>query len=575
MLRTVLLATLLFSTVSMAQNLLKEPFDYPVRDSLDNLGGWSANAVTTGKVKVVAPGLTYAGYAGGGTGNAVRFSNVDNGSACSKLLVKVDSGFVYTSFLLRVDLLTLGSFAGYNIAMEQYGGPTNINMRTMIERKTDSTFRMAIVKTEGPVFSPKTYKVKQTYLVVMKYRFVPGAAKDTASLFVFSSGVPATEPAHPDTFDVAGNDVVDIGEIWLSNSYGQTNLKGSIVTMDEVRVGRSWNESVLEPANTVLAEDFLYQPDDTLRGKNGWDVFFGGVPMKVDTTGLTFSGHPGSGIGRALKITGGSGSQAPFRPFSWNSGDSAIYLSAMVKFNGTNALPGYFLSLANTGSGNYRASVHARIDTGYVRFGLSATIGQAPVFSPGWAYPVSNTFVVVLKYRYIAGANNDQVSLFAFLPALPSSEPAFATVGPLTMPNDAIVPATVVLNSGAFPVSSPLFGATFLVDGIRVANHWGKGLTGVGPSAPKHVPDRFTLEQNYPNPFNPSTSVSYTLAATGAVSLKVYDMLGREVATLADGMQEAGAYTVPFNADRLSSGVYLYRLDAGGTALTRKMLLMK
>jgi hypothetical protein len=89
------------------------------------------------------------------------------------------------------------------------------------------------------------------------------------------------------------------------------------------------------------------------------------------------------------------------------------------------------------------------------------------------------------------------------------------------------------------------------------------------------VPQTFALEQNYPNPFNPSTAISYQLPVAGNVSLKVFDMLGKEVATLVNARQEAGAYTVNFNANNLSSGVYFYRLQAGNFVQTRKMMLVK
>ncbi len=108
-------------------------------------------------------------------------------------------------------------------------------------------------------------------------------------------------------------------------------------------------------------------------------------------------------------------------------------------------------------------------------------------------------------------------------------------------------------------------------------------LLNVKPSA---VPAEFALEQNYPNPFNPSTSIKYKIPSTnsslefgnsrlGFVSLKVYDLLGREVATLADEAKEPGTYTVQWNATGFASGVYLYRLSAGGFVSTKKMLLLR
>jgi hypothetical protein len=92
-------------------------------------------------------------------------------------------------------------------------------------------------------------------------------------------------------------------------------------------------------------------------------------------------------------------------------------------------------------------------------------------------------------------------------------------------------------------------------------------------------PQEFALLQNYPNPFNPSTRIQYSLEKAGMVSLKVYNVLGLEVATLVNGRQEAGSYTVPFNTNKeilgLSSGVYFYRLEAGNFVSTKKLILMK
>jgi len=89
------------------------------------------------------------------------------------------------------------------------------------------------------------------------------------------------------------------------------------------------------------------------------------------------------------------------------------------------------------------------------------------------------------------------------------------------------------------------------------------------------APSQFALQGAYPNPFNPTTNISYSLANAGNVKLTVFDAMGREVATLVNGYRNAGAQQVTFDASKLSSGVYLYQLNADGQIATGKMVLMK
>jgi hypothetical protein len=88
-------------------------------------------------------------------------------------------------------------------------------------------------------------------------------------------------------------------------------------------------------------------------------------------------------------------------------------------------------------------------------------------------------------------------------------------------------------------------------------------------------PLSFSLAQNYPNPFNPTTRIEYAIPKTSHVSLKVFDLLGREVATLVDEEQGAGFKSVEFDAKGLASGVYFYKLTAGDFSATRRMIIIK
>jgi hypothetical protein len=91
----------------------------------------------------------------------------------------------------------------------------------------------------------------------------------------------------------------------------------------------------------------------------------------------------------------------------------------------------------------------------------------------------------------------------------------------------------------------------------------------------ENIVNEFKLNQNYPNPFNPSTRISYAIATTSFVNLKVYDTIGNEVAVLVNHEQPAGNYQVDFEASKLSGGVYFYQLATNEFVSTKKMILIK
>lgn len=126
--------------------------------------------------------------------------------------------------------------------------------------------------------------------------------------------------------------------------------------------------------------------------------------------------------------------------------------------------------------------------------------------------------------------------------------------------------------AGAFDGSNWLAGWTALDS----YGYLGGGLVTDNEEEFTAVPRKIALNQNYPNPFNPTTQISFSLPSSQKVTLKVYDMLGREVATIANRETfSAGMNTVNFDASNLSSGIYIYRLNSGDVAITRKMTLIK
>jgi hypothetical protein len=129
--------------------------------------------------------------------------------------------------------------------------------------------------------------------------------------------------------------------------------------------------------------------------------------------------------------------------------------------------------------------------------------------------------------------------------------------GPNAFPATYATPVDNWQKDAPMPCETPIFGIT------DVAN------TDMG------VPESYKLEQNYPNPFNPSTRISYAIPENAKVRLTIYNLLGQQVATLVNEDQQLGNHAVLFEANKLSTGVYFYRLEAGKFTQTRKMLLLK
>jgi hypothetical protein len=125
------------------------------------------------------------------------------------------------------------------------------------------------------------------------------------------------------------------------------------------------------------------------------------------------------------------------------------------------------------------------------------------------------------------------------------------------------------------------WNTSLLDDDWQNTYHWGNAVLGPNEvlgvkGKPAPVVNTYKLEQNYPNPFNPTTQIKYSVAQTGFVTLKVYNVLGQQVSTLFSGVRKAGQdYTATFDGSRLSSGVYFYKLEAGNQMLVKKLMLLK
>jgi hypothetical protein len=125
---------------------------------------------------------------------------------------------------------------------------------------------------------------------------------------------------------------------------------------------------------------------------------------------------------------------------------------------------------------------------------------------------------------------------------------------------------------------SPVTGGTNLFAGTYGSGVWRRQLSEMVTEVEENqtkIPNSFALEQNYPNPFNPSTNITFSVGTYSYTSLQVYDLLGREVATLVNEKKPAGTYTMRWNASGFPSGVYFYRLRIGSLTETKKLVLLR
>ncbi|MBN1406342.1 MAG: T9SS type A sorting domain-containing protein [Calditrichaceae bacterium] len=320
---------------------------------------------------------------------------------------------------------------------------------------------------------------------------------------------------------------------------------------------------------TLFTENFDYPAGDTL-SHLGWEQIRNGDSLiTITEPGLTYDGYSPSGIGNAavLKSNGGQEIRNSFTSINSDS----VYLSFLINISdavdNSVAVDGLFLYLTPPDGSifSYRMSVYVRKheSSNLLAFGVSKGSG---IQFTDYQYALGTTYLIVVKYCFDA-AEADKVSLWINPDlTLSESEPnSSLTVGPDT-PELANIIISQLIGSNEPPDA--------IIDGIRITTKW-KDITLSIPAIDSRLLQQYYLNQNYPNPFNPSTKISYKIAEAGFVTLKIYDVLGREIQTLVNSFQYANTYLVHFDAARLSAGVYFYELKAGDFTICKRMLLIK
>ena len=341
-------------------------------------------------------------------------------------------------------------------------------------------------------------------------------------------------------------------------------------------------------SNLFWAENFDYPAGDSLNGiHGGWASHSatGQFPPSIVSPGLSYVGYPSSGIGNAVRLIAQGEDVNKKVP---NAADSVIsgsvYLSFLVRVDSAKAAGDIFMHLgqyAFYSASAQRCRIYAKAASAgsqNVAFGIfkgSSTTVTTPKYTDT-IYQIGTTYLIVAKYTFVSGTLNDYCDLWVN-PNLTQTEPAPMLTDSSYTVSDLNSVGSVCLRQGAW-ASSP----SVVIDGIRFAKAWsslGSTVTSVANQADERVTS-FKVYQNFPNPFNPSTRISYNLTQTGSVRITVYDVLGRSLQTLRDGVENSGYHEVVWNARSangtvLPSGIYFCRVQSGNQSKVIKMLLNK
>jgi len=360
------------------------------------------------------------------------------------------------------------------------------------------------------------------------------------------------------------------------------NVFGSLLvnTTDSLIVGVGTTTGKIDLTNIIGATGTFTKGTVVVYGKIATAAVsattFNGANVIIDPKGFATAVTPGTdysfrsttGTGGTNPLTFTSGTITILNPNSTTGANPELAASSSVAPNISGTATLILGQGANTvaSAAGFRINLNAAaalnnltINTGTVGVALQANVtvkGKLTITSCG---PLSGTGFTWAAPNYVFNGNVAQVT---------------GSIMPATVKNVTVNNPLGVTSSQALTITDTLFLVSGTLSGPYTAGTTVKVSTNVQDQG-TGIPQEYSLQQNYPNPFNPSTAISYQLSANSFVSLKVFDVLGREVATLVNEVKKAGTYSTTWNAAGFGSGIYFCKMQAGSFTETRKLVLMK
>jgi len=356
-----------------------------------------------------------------------------------------------------------------------------------------------------------------------------------------------------------------------------TNVSGTISTTYSLVNIFAWDANTCLVTGYAGANTIMYRTTD---GGASWATVYGPVAGFIDDIYMTdannayYIGDPAGGAWDLKKSTNGGVNWTTWSTLTTSNtsgtyNNAGCFLGTNVWFsgNGDNSI-----NYSTNMGVNWTSQPNAQAELGAIWFN-SATNGLIGGF----------TSSLGVKYTTNSGVNWTAVT-----------NPATVAIIAITGSGNEYWAASQGLNiyytsnsgtnwSTSYTVTTGNFNAMQkartgnTIWGVRDnggISRYGTPLTGITVVG-SEIPSSYTVSQNYPNPFNPTTKINFALPKSGLVTLKIYDMLGKEVATLVNEVKNVGTYTVDFNGANLSSGIYFYKVSVNGFSDVKKMMLIK
>ncbi len=604
---------------------LTENFNYATGSNLTS-NGWVAHSSAGNlPIQTSSSPLTYSGYINSGLGKSATLTAPGSASAedVNRLFSGVTSNSLYASFMVNVLSATTDSVYFFHLGPEN--STTAFFGKVFVRNDGSDNISFGVAKNQNSavVFTPFSYSLNTTYLIVLKYTFNSASTTDDEVKLWINPVLDGTEPASDLTQTDGSTDPLKLDFFALRQA---NNGPGLII--GGIRISTSWIPVIPTTFSTAFSVNSGWNlvsfpgfhpnsmsPDTLFRGRDvSASLFkFNGTYQSVTTV------TPAEGYW--LKM-------ATNRAYNWNGSVQGGILYPQLQFAtvqtvnasaGWNLIGVYEYPFApsdvttnppglitepifeyNPGIGYSIANVLERGKAFWVYMDAAGTIILPPRGTVLEKSDVNNVIEKSWSKITITDAEGFSTTLYAstkesakgyklLLPPQPPVGVPDIRFSSNKLVEDLSSEKTVEFSALSFPIKIRTEGIDLLLTGSNESKIFINTILSSGTelvinniinklsirSTEELVPDSYNLEQNFPNPFNPSTTIRFNLPQEEIVTLKVYNMIGQEISTLLNEKLQAGKHEINFSSTGLSSGVYVYKIITGEFVQSKKMTLIK